>query len=1003
MKKLLTKIAGVSVGIAMAVGVCVGAVIGVPKSNPTYAATTSINFIKSGYSYNDTVATLSGSASSKSGNSYWGMYGGASLTTNETYHINSTASVAIAMSARTYGSMSAEQKTMTFNILNSAGTSILATGALSPSNNSVNPYSGTISAFGSNDNLEVKFQLVSNASTTDAVFVGLTSATVEYTNGGDIPVASTFTVGYDANGGTGTMSDSNSPYNPNATVTTLSNTFTRANYTFDHWNTEPDGSGANYDVGDSFTITESVILYAQWEVVKYTDANNKITWPLSVPSYDSMSETSASWSSPKASIVVTKADAGTAVNNYCPPEQSSTRFYNKNSMTISPASGYRIESIIFTATSNGYATTLQSGAWTNATAVASSSTVTVTPTTKTNDVSVTFSGTSGINKIVVDYSPNLSSIAISGTYPTEFTEGDLFSHSGMVVTATYTDSSNANVTSSASWSGYNMSSPGNQTVTVSYSEEGITRTATYGISISEAVNPFITPTKNSTTGYTDQNEVISFTYGNLTNDPSVASDNTEVVTISNLSFENNAGSVRLNFVGNGTTNVKFYDGEDVLSTLSVEVSLSSVTIDNLPSSKSMCIGETLDLGSLIEITSVGSCSSDVTWSSSNETVATVDENGLVTAAAKGSTNITVTPDDYSSGVETCTVTVSKSSFKLANNLQDGKKYIIAAQGSTPGDLYYLPAANTTITKNPDAVKIATFATLTETNAWTASIDASSHITFSNQVEETTYYLVAKDDSQGIGVATSSSGYWTLDATGLKYSEGGPRYLALYNDSSFRNYTSGQNMANVFYEFVPAAKDVVSEIDTLSSLSYSDYTKVAEDNYTFTDLLIRYGGFISQDLWERLDDELDIQGYGVILSTGNEEIEDLYAAAKDEGDTVIEALAEFVDGTNIKRFYTALSLSKTHPTEATTSQKELMGVDTGDTYYIWTLGKGISSEHMTTVFNVVAYIIVDDDIVFLDAAKESTKTLASALIAAGAYEEDAFGGSLKYLADLSVLP
>ena len=75
----------------------------------------------------------------------------------------------------------------------------------------------------------------------------------------------------------------------------------------------------------------------------------------------------------------------------------------------------------------------------------------------------------------------LSSIALSGSYPTTFTEGDAFSHEGMIVTATYDDATTKDVTTSATFSGYDMSSVGNQEVTVSYKEGDITKTAKYGI------------------------------------------------------------------------------------------------------------------------------------------------------------------------------------------------------------------------------------------------------------------------------------------------------------------------------------------------------------------------------------------------------------------------------------------------------------------------------------------------------------------------------------------
>ncbi len=94
----------------------------------------------------------------------------------------------------------------------------------------------------------------------------------------------------------------------------------------------------------------------------------------------------------------------------------------------------------------------------------------------------------------------LSSIALSGTYPTTFTQGDAFSSSGIVVTATYSDSTTADVTSSATFSGYNMSNTGSQTVTVTYVEGGVTRTATYTITVNAAVTYNIT--LSQTTGGT---------------------------------------------------------------------------------------------------------------------------------------------------------------------------------------------------------------------------------------------------------------------------------------------------------------------------------------------------------------------------------------------------------------------------------------------------------------------------------------------------------------------
>ena len=73
-----------------------------------------------------------------------------------------------------------------------------------------------------------------------------------------------YTVTYNNNGGSGTMTDTNSPYFENSTVTTKTNAFTNGTQSFTGWNTEANGSGTPYAAGDNFTITENTTLYAQW-------------------------------------------------------------------------------------------------------------------------------------------------------------------------------------------------------------------------------------------------------------------------------------------------------------------------------------------------------------------------------------------------------------------------------------------------------------------------------------------------------------------------------------------------------------------------------------------------------------------------------------------------------------------------------------------------------------------------------------------------------------------
>jgi len=85
---------------------------------------------------------------------------------------------------------------------------------------------------------------------------------------------STYTVTYNGNGSDGgeAVVDPNSPYQPNAIVTVLHNTFTKTGNEFFCWSDMQDGNaqGANmYDPDDTFTITANTTLYAQWTTKKY--------------------------------------------------------------------------------------------------------------------------------------------------------------------------------------------------------------------------------------------------------------------------------------------------------------------------------------------------------------------------------------------------------------------------------------------------------------------------------------------------------------------------------------------------------------------------------------------------------------------------------------------------------------------------------------------------------------------------------------------------------------
>lgn len=82
----------------------------------------------------------------------------------------------------------------------------------------------------------------------------------------------TYTLKYDANGGTGTMADE-SGKRCDIAYTLAPNKFTKTGYTFAGWNTKADGTGDSYadKASVQFETDESTVtLYAQWTINQYT-------------------------------------------------------------------------------------------------------------------------------------------------------------------------------------------------------------------------------------------------------------------------------------------------------------------------------------------------------------------------------------------------------------------------------------------------------------------------------------------------------------------------------------------------------------------------------------------------------------------------------------------------------------------------------------------------------------------------------------------------------------
>ena len=132
------------------------------------------------------------------------------------------------------------------------------------------------------------------------------------------------------------------------------------------------------------------------------------------------------------------------------------------------------------------------------------------------------------------------------------------------------------------------------------------------------------------------------------------SSNTDVITVSEVG--------RVTAVGKGTATVSAKsDGKEVKCTFTVLVPLASLSFDQ--SSLTLFNGATATL-SVIKNPADATLRGEVTWNTSNSSVATVNNEGLVTAINKGSANITASVDGCTA---TCPVSVLASVTGISLN------------------------------------------------------------------------------------------------------------------------------------------------------------------------------------------------------------------------------------------------------------------------------------------------------------------------------------------------
>ncbi|MDE6084269.1 MAG: Ig-like domain-containing protein, partial [Muribaculaceae bacterium] len=155
------------------------------------------------------------------------------------------------------------------------------------------------------------------------------------------------------------------------------------------------------------------------------------------------------------------------------------------------------------------------------------------------------------------------------------------------------------------------------------------------------------------------------------------SDNTNIVTVDNY------GNIFAVGEGTATITVSSTDGSGIVAYCYVTVDtptpdfiyVSSISLSD--SSKEMNVGDVHTLTAYVYPDEASNKS--VSWYSDNETVATVDQNGIVTAMAEGTANIYATATDGSGAQTYCIVTVYDSN--TAVDAVAGEEVKVTVEGS----------------------------------------------------------------------------------------------------------------------------------------------------------------------------------------------------------------------------------------------------------------------------------------------------------------------------------
>jgi len=247
--------------------------------------------------------------------------------------------------------------------------------------------------------------------------------------------------------------------------------------------------------------------------------------------------------------------------------------------------------------------------------------------------------------------------------PTTFNVGDTFSYEGLSVTANYDDGSDDIVTPT-NVSTPDLSSAGQKTVTVSYTEGGVTKTATYTVTVNAVTLTSIEVSDAKTAYYVGDTFVkptVTATFSNGS-----TSDVTNSATFSGYN---------LSSAGNQTVTVSYTNGTTQTTTYSITVTALAVTsIAVSGQTTSFKVGDSFSFGGTVTATYNNGSTSDATASAtfSGYNMSTAGNQTVTVSFGGQSTTYQISVTESSGATDSTQYSLINST----GDLEAGKSYIL---------------------------------------------------------------------------------------------------------------------------------------------------------------------------------------------------------------------------------------------------------------------------------------------------------------------------------------